>query len=310
MWIAIAIVGRDRARRDRPSGDGAVARHHRSAEPRDAQARRGRRRLDRRRRRPRPPASESVAEATDEARARADDARRAIESGGSAGARAARRGDPARSTSRSTSTSSASPAGSSSTGRSSPASGLGPRRLRRRGARVPVAVGERRLRRQGRRRLGGRRQDRHRQQDAVLQRQRQDLHRRLPEGRPPEGEEGPGVHAADHRRDGSRVRRALPEVRAPRLPRAVVPELAVVRVPVPRLEVQPGRREAGWPGAARPRPLRARGRRAATSSSTPATSCIGPPIGTEHHRPEPRRARPVSDAHATDATARPGARHA
>ena len=40
---------------------------------------------------------------------------------------------------------------------------------------------------------------------------------------------------------GEGLRRALPEVRAPRLPRAVVPELAVVRVPVPRFEVQPGR---------------------------------------------------------------------
>ena len=83
--------------------------------------------------------------------------------------------------------------------------------------------------------------DRLRQQDPVLQRDRQDLHRRLPEGRPPQGEEGDGVHPADHRRDGAGLRRALPEVRAPRLPGAVVPELAVVRVPVPRLEVQPGR---------------------------------------------------------------------
>ena len=41
--------------------------------------------------------------------------------------------------------------------------------------------------------------------------------------------------------DGAGLRRAVPEVRAPRLPGAVVPELAVVRVPVPRLEVQPGR---------------------------------------------------------------------
>ena len=32
---------------------------------------------------------------------------------------------------------------------------------------------------------------------------------------------------------------ALPEVRAPRLPRAVLPHVAVVRVPVPRLAVQP-----------------------------------------------------------------------
>ena len=44
------------------------------------------------------------------------------------------------------------------------------------------------------------------------------------------------------------LRRPLPEVRASRLPGAVVPELAVVRVPVPRFEVQPGRREEGRPG--------------------------------------------------------------
>ena len=83
----------------------------------------------------------------------------------------------------------------------------------------------------------------------------------------------------------SRVRRALPEVRAPRLPGAVVPELAVVRVPVPRLEVQPGRREAGWPGAARSRPLRRHGRRAATSSSTPASLVHRPADRHRHHRP-------------------------
>ena len=48
------------------------------------------------------------------------------------------------------------------------------------------------------------------------------------------------------------------KLRAPRLPRAVVPDVAVVRVPVPRLEVQPRRREEGGPGTAWPRPLRDR----------------------------------------------------
>ena len=56
--------------------------------------------------------------------------------------------------------------------------------------------------------------------------------------------------------------------------------LAVVRVPVPRLEVQPGRREEGRPGAAWPRPLRRRRRRRQHRSSTPAPSYLGPPIGT------------------------------
>ena len=50
-----------------------------------------------------------------------------------------------------------------------------------------------------------------------------------------------GVLGARAGRHGGRRRGAVPEVRAPRLPRAVVPHLAVVRVPVPRLAVQPGR---------------------------------------------------------------------
>ena len=71
---------------------------------------------------------------------------------------------------------------------------------------------------------------------------------------------------------GGGRRRPLPEVRAPRLPGAVVQDVAVVRVPVPRFAVQPGRREEGRPGSAWPRPLprRRRGRR--SSSSTPAPS--------------------------------------
>ena len=59
----------------------------------------------------------------------------------------------------------------------------------------------------------------------------------------------------------------------------MVPVVAVVRVPVPRLEVQPGRREEGRPGAAWARPLRARGP-GGSMTSTPATSLVGPPIGT------------------------------
>ena len=77
----------------------------------------------------------------------------------------------------------------------------------------------------------------------------------------------PGAH-----RHGGRARRALPEVPAPGLPGAELRHLAVVRVPVPRLAVQPGRREEGWPGAARHGPLRDRGRRRRRSPSTPARS--------------------------------------
>ena len=51
-----------------------------------------------------------------------------------------------------------------------------------------------------------------------------------------------------------------------------VQDVAVVRVPVPRLAVQPQRREEGRPGSPRPRPLPAQRRRAARSASTPARS--------------------------------------
>ena len=54
-----------------------------------------------------------------------------------------------------------------------------------------------------------------------------------------------------------RARRPLPAVRPPRVSRPVVPVFAVVRVPLPRLEVQRGRREAGRPRAARSRPVHA-----------------------------------------------------
>ena len=81
-----------------------------------------------------------------------------------------------------------------------------------------------------------------------------------------------GVHAADARRHGGGRRRAVPEVRAPRLPRAGCLDVAVVRVPVPRLAVQPGRREEGRPRAAWPRPLHADVHAAASSPWTPARS--------------------------------------
>ena len=75
-------------------------------------------------------------------------------------------------------------------------------------------------------------------------------------------------------------RRAVPAVRAPRLPRAVVPVVAVVRVPVPRFEVQ----------RASARSVTARRRAASTASRSTVdggnvvidTSVVvtGPPIGT------------------------------
>ena len=91
-----------------------------------------------------------------------------------------------------------------------------------------------------------------------------------------------GVRRADLRRDARlRPRRPLPEVPAPRLPRARLRVEPLVRVPVPRLAVQPGRREegrarrrAGWIASA------SASTAPATSASTPAPSIAGPPIGT------------------------------
>ena len=77
-----------------------------------------------------------------------------------------------------------------------------------------------------------------------------------------------------------RVRRALPAVRAPRLSRAVVPDVAVVRVPVPRLEVQPGRREEGGPDASRSRPVPDPHRRRGDMTINTGDIELGPPIGT------------------------------
>ena len=68
-----------------------------------------------------------------------------------------------------------------------------------------------------------------------------------PIGHPGQGQEGlqPGASSSAW----SGLRRPVPEVRPPRLPGAVVPELAMVRVPLPRLQVQTGseRRRAARP---------------------------------------------------------------
>ena len=60
---------------------------------------------------------------------------------------------------------------------------------------------------------------------------------------------------------GAGSRRPLPEVSAPRLSRAAVRHQPVVRVPVPRVAVQPGRREEGRSRATRHGPLPAHRRR-------------------------------------------------
>ena len=71
------------------------------------------------------------------------------------------------------------------------------------------------------------------------------LHRHVPAHR------RPGQHVREGGRRQERDHDAVPEVRAPRLPRPVLPDVGVVRVPVPRLEVQL-RRRAACPGSPAP----------------------------------------------------------
>ena len=117
-------------------------------------------------------------------------------------------------------------------------------------------------------------------------------------GRPRQGQED--LQACDLQRHvAARDRRAVPAVRAPRLPRPVLPVVAVVRVPVPRFEVQPGRREEGGPGAAWPRSLLRHEQRRRRSPSTPATS-------TSDRRSVPTRpARTPKDRCASEPAHRP-----
>ena len=124
---------------------------------------------------------------------------------------------------------------------------------------LPLAVaGSRRIRRHRQHRQARRHPRRHRRAaEAVLRGAGPRVRRALPERRPGRARRGEeGLQARDlHGHVDARDRRALPAVRAPRLSRAVLPDVAVVRVPVPRLEVQPGRREEGRPRAAWSRPL-------------------------------------------------------
>ena len=172
-------------------------------------------------------------------------------------------------TSRSTRKSSASPAGSSSTAGSSPALGLGvggfgaaclgflwPSSAGGFGGKVDVGSVERHRRRPST------------SKEPVLHRRAPRSYiQPYPKDDVAEGEEGLRRRAGVLAGMEAGLRRAVPEVRAPRLPGAVVPDLAVVRVPVPRLEVQPGRREE----AAAPR----------RAASTASRSTV---VGRQHHR--------------------------
>ena len=212
---------------------------------------------------------------------RADDSRRAIESGSvGAGPGRVRGASPA--TSRSTRRSSASPGASSSTGGSSlaccwPSAGSAPPCSASCGPAASSAGG-----------FGS--HDQHRQRSPTSRRRSPSRCRTTTPTR--EGVHQPVPEVADLpkakkvytpiivRRDGARLRRPLPALRAPGLPGAVVPDLAVVRVPLPRLEVQPGRGEE----AAAPRRGASTGSRSTISGGAmtvdTGTIILGPPIGT------------------------------
>ncbi len=103
--------------------------------------------------------------------------------------------------------------------------------------------------RQARRHQGGH----HRRQWLLLRARGPHLGHGLSARRDPEGRGG--LLRADPPRHARGHRRALPEVPAPRLPRAELRQQPMVRMPVPRLAVQPRRREEGRPRTARHGPL-------------------------------------------------------
>ena len=96
------------------------------------------------------------------------------------------------------------------------------------------------VRRQHRRHQGGDPGDRR----PGLQRHRSLLHRAVRRHSP---RRTPTTTRSARSADGHHA--AVPAVRAPRVPRAVLPHLEVVRVPLPRLQVQRRRRVPARPGA-------------------------------------------------------------
>ena len=267
---------------------GPSAVDHRAPEPRDAQARRSRGGSTVRRAAA-PDASRRRSRTTGEGRARADEARRAIESGALGGARAARRGDVG-----------GLRAGRPRRARRHPPAvlqPLDPRRHRRSGsarfgvavARVPLAVGAAAA--SAARSPSAPMADVKAAFDNKIPFYNaggQDLHRRLPEGGPPEGEEGPAYDPRSSpgwRRATSRsTRSACTSAAACRGARARSGSSA--RATARSTTGSARRRAARRPAASTASRSRCR---AATSSSTPASSCIGPPIGTNTTGPEPGR---------------------
>ena len=233
-----------------------------------------------------PEGEESVAALSGDARSRADDARRAIESGdspvpdatGSVPATTAQRRRSG--TSRSTRTRSASAAVSSSTGRSSrrPASASARSVSPRIAFLWPSAVGG-----AGTKITVGSEADAKAAFDNkepfynagaktyIVAYPKQDL---------PKAKKIP-AYARCFAGHGAGLRRAVPEVRAPRVPRAVVRRArsgssapATARSTTGSARSAVARRPAASTGSCSRSP-------AATSSSTPATIIVGPPIGTD-----------------------------
>ena len=157
-----------------------------------------------------------------------------------------------------------------------------PRRVRRRRLRrLPVADGHGRLRQQGRRRQARRHQGTASAPAAASSTPRRPA-RGSPSTRPTRCPRPRAVYP-----DNDPVRHASSGIvalyqKCPhlgcRVPQCVTQP--VVRVPVPRLAVQPGRREEGRPGAARHGPLPAHRRRQRRRHVDTGTSSPGPPIGT------------------------------
>ena len=126
-----------------------------------------------------------------------------------------------------------------------------------------------------------------RQQDPVLQRGGEDLHRQptrrttLPKAKKVYRD------PRDHRRDGAGLRRAVPEVRAPRLPGAVVPESQWFECPCHGSKYNRVGEKQGGPA---PRgldrfPLEVVGRQHHRRHRQPDRA--GPADRHRHHRPEP-----------------------
>ena len=141
------------------------------------------------------------------------------------------------------------------------------------------------VRRQGRRRLRSPTSRRDRQQDAVLQRRAEGLHRRLPQGRPRQGEEGLRTRSILAGMEQGYVALYQKCVHLGcRVPWCR--DSQWFECPCHGSKYNRVGEKRGGPGAAWPRPLPARRCRAATSSSTPATSSR-PADRHQHHRTEP-----------------------